>query len=85
MDADRYVRYADRWVDFVNGLVIVVVTALAARSLLAGGVLLVVMVLSASASAASVARSRVGPPPRPRPPGPGSAARWSRRWIRPAR
>ena len=30
MDADRLARYADRWVDFVNGLVIVVVTAILA-------------------------------------------------------
>ncbi|MBW3648096.1 MAG: ABC transporter ATP-binding protein/permease, partial [Actinobacteria bacterium] len=51
MDADRFARYADRWVDFVNGLVIVLVTAVAARSLLAGGVLGAVMVLSAAASA----------------------------------
>ncbi|WP_435743504.1 ATP-binding cassette domain-containing protein [Nocardioides sp. SYSU DS0663] len=52
MDADRYARYADRWVDLGNGLVIVVVTTLAARSLLAGGVLLAVMVASALASSA---------------------------------
>ncbi len=51
MDADRFARYADRWVDFVNGLVIAAVTAVAARSLLAGGVLAAVMVLSAAASA----------------------------------
>ncbi|MFE7408461.1 ATP-binding cassette domain-containing protein [Isoptericola sp. NPDC057559] len=51
MDADRFVRYADRWVDFVNGLVIAGVTALLSGSLLAGGVLLAVMVVSAAASA----------------------------------
>jgi ATP-binding cassette subfamily B protein len=51
LDADRFVRYADRWVDLVNGLVVVAVTALAAQSLLAGGVLLAVMVLAAAASA----------------------------------
>ncbi len=50
MDADRYARYADRWVDFGTGLVIVVVTAIAGWSLLAGGVLLAVMVGSALAS-----------------------------------
>ncbi|GAA5148009.1 ATP-binding cassette domain-containing protein [Nocardioides marinquilinus] len=50
MDADRYARYADRWVDFVNGLAIVVVTTIAGGSLLAGGVLLGVMVGSAAAS-----------------------------------
>jgi ATP-binding cassette subfamily B protein len=52
LDADRYVRYADRWVDFLNGLAVVLVTAVAAQSLLAGGVLLAVMVVSAVASAA---------------------------------
>ncbi|HEY3016975.1 MAG TPA: ABC transporter ATP-binding protein [Nocardioides sp.] len=72
MDADRLARYADRWVDFVNGLVIVAVTAIAARSLLAGGVLLAVMVMSSlasllgrrvagrSAAASSRARARFG-------------------------
>jgi ATP-binding cassette subfamily B protein len=50
MDADRLARYADRWVDLVNGLAIVAVTAIVAQSWLAGGVLLVVMVASALAS-----------------------------------
>ena len=50
MDADRLARYADRWVDFVNGLVIAGVTALVAQRWLAGGVLLAVMVASALAS-----------------------------------
>jgi ABC-type multidrug transport system fused ATPase/permease subunit len=58
MDADRLARYADRWVDFLNGLVIAAVTALLARSLLAGGVLLLVMV--ASALAASLGRKVAG-------------------------
>jgi len=52
LDADRFARYADRWVDFVNGLAVVAVTAVVARSALAGGVLLAVMVLAAAASAA---------------------------------
>ena len=72
MDADRLARYTDRWVDFVNGLVIAVVTALIARTWLAGAVLLAVMVASAlastlgrrvagrSAAAASTARARFG-------------------------
>ncbi|GAA2144083.1 ATP-binding cassette domain-containing protein [Nocardioides koreensis] len=72
MDADRLARYADRWVDFVNGLMIVAVTAVAAQSLLAGGVLLAVMVASAlasslgrrvagrSAAASAAARARFG-------------------------
>lgn len=52
MDSDRYARYADRWVDFTNGLLIAVVTAVAAGTPLAGLVLLVVMIVSALASAA---------------------------------
>jgi ATP-binding cassette subfamily B protein len=72
MDADRYARYADRWVDFINGLVIASVTALIGGTWLAGGVLLVVMVSSAvasslgrplagrSAAASSAARARFG-------------------------
>ena len=34
-----FARYADRWVDFLNGLVIAAVTAVVAQSLPAGGVL----------------------------------------------
>lgn len=51
MDSDRLARYADRWVDFVNGLVLALITALVAQSLLAGGVLATVMAVSAVASA----------------------------------
>ncbi|WP_435738862.1 ABC transporter ATP-binding protein [Cellulosimicrobium sp. PMB13] len=51
MDADRFARYADRWVDLVNGLLIAGVTALLSGSWLAGAVLLAVMVVSAAASA----------------------------------
>ncbi len=70
MDADRYARYADRWVDFVNGLVIASVTAVVAGTWLAGAVLLAVMVASAVASsigrpiagrsAAAASRARAG-------------------------
>ncbi|WP_370290980.1 ATP-binding cassette domain-containing protein [Nocardioides sp.] len=72
MDADRYARYADRWVDAVNGLAIAATTAVLARSWLAGLVLLTVLVVSAlasalgrpiagrSAAAASAARARFG-------------------------
>lgn len=72
MDADRYARYADRWVDFINGMVIAAVTALVAGTWVAGGVLLAVLVTSAvasavgrpiagrSAAAASTARARFG-------------------------
>ncbi|GAA4391552.1 ATP-binding cassette domain-containing protein [Ornithinibacter aureus] len=51
MDADRYALYADRWVDFLNGLAVVAVTAILGGSALAGGVLLGVLVGSALASA----------------------------------
>ena len=83
MDADRFARYADRWVDFANGLVIVVVTAVVAGSALAGGVLLGVMV--ASARCPRWARRRPGGR-RQRPPrhGPASVAPWCRRWSRSA-
>jgi len=72
MDADRMARYADRWVDFLNGLVIAVVTAVVAGTPLAGGILLGVMTASAvassfgrrvagrSAAASSAARARFG-------------------------
>jgi ABC-type multidrug transport system fused ATPase/permease subunit len=72
MDADRYARYADRWVDFVNGLIIAGTTALLAGTWLAGTVLLVVMLASAlastlgrpiagrSAAASSAARAQFG-------------------------
>ncbi|RMI08731.1 ATP-binding cassette domain-containing protein, partial [Cellulomonas triticagri] len=48
LDGDRFVLYADRWVDLVNGLVVVAVTALLSWSLLAGAVLLAVLVVSAA-------------------------------------
>lgn len=72
MDADRLARYTDRWVDFVNGLVVAAMTALIARTWVAGAVLLTVMAVSAlastlgrrvagrSAAAASTARARFG-------------------------
>jgi ABC-type multidrug transport system fused ATPase/permease subunit len=72
MDADRIARYADRWVDFLNGLAIAVITALVAGTVLAGAVLLGVMTVSAvassfgrrvagrSAAASSAARARFG-------------------------
>ena len=72
MDADRLARYADRWVDFVNGLMIAAVTAVVAGDARAGAVLLAVMVASAvassvgrpiagrSAAASSAARARFG-------------------------
>ncbi|HWJ80760.1 MAG TPA: ABC transporter ATP-binding protein [Nocardioides sp.] len=58
MDADRLARYSDRWIDFVNGLLIALITTIAGGTLLAGGVLLAVMVTSAAAS--SVGRPIAG-------------------------
>ena len=58
MDADRLARYADRWVDFINGVAIVIVAGVIAGSWLAGSVLLAVMVASAVAS--SFGRSVAG-------------------------
>ena len=72
MDADRYARYADRWVDFLNGLLIAGLTALLAGTWMAGAVLLAVMFASAlastlgrpiagrSAAASSASRARFG-------------------------
>lgn len=72
MDADRIARYTDRWVDFVNGLVVAGLTALIAGTWVAGAILLAVMTASAlasslgrrvagrSAAAASTARARFG-------------------------
>ncbi|NMD55724.1 MULTISPECIES: ATP-binding cassette domain-containing protein [Tsukamurella] len=72
MDADRFARYADRWVDFGNGVLIAAATAVLGGTWLAGAVLLVVLVASAvassvgrpiagrSAAAASSARARFG-------------------------
>ncbi|MCG7287805.1 ABC transporter ATP-binding protein/permease, partial [Cellulomonas sp. ACRRI] len=52
LDADRFVQYADRWVDLANGLVLVAVTAVLSWSLLAGAVLLAVLVVSAACALA---------------------------------
>lgn len=72
MDADRYARYADRWVDFVNGILIAAATSVLGGTWAAGGILLVVLLASAvassigrpiagrSAAAASRARARFG-------------------------
>lgn len=72
MDADRYARYSDRWIDFVNGLLVTALTSLLAGTWVAGAILLVVMVTSGlastagrpaagrSAAEASTARARFG-------------------------
>lgn len=51
MDADRYARYADRWVDFLNGLLVVTFTSLVSGTPLTGAVLGAIMVVSSTASA----------------------------------
>ena len=58
MDADRIARYTDRWVDFVNGLLVAALTALIAGTWLAGAVLLAVMMASALASSLGPPRRR---------------------------
>ena len=47
LDTDRLVIYADRWVDVGIGAAVVLATAVAGQSLLAGGVAAAVLVLSA--------------------------------------
>ncbi len=51
LDSDRLVFYVDRWVDVTNGLLVVGVTALVARSALAGAVIGAILALSAVISA----------------------------------
>ncbi|GAA1851366.1 ATP-binding cassette domain-containing protein [Myceligenerans crystallogenes] len=72
MDADRFVNYTDRWIDFGNSLIVTAVAALVSRSWLVGGVLFSVMAISAlaatigrpiagrSATKSSAARARFG-------------------------
>jgi len=50
MDADRFARYSDRWVDFVNGLLIAAVITLVGGTWIAGAILLGVMLSAAVAS-----------------------------------
>ncbi|MFT4084058.1 MAG: ABC transporter ATP-binding protein [Nocardioides sp.] len=58
MDADRFARYADRWVDFSNGLLIALMTMVFGGTWMAGGILVAVMAISALAS--SVGRPIAG-------------------------
>jgi len=58
MDADRLARYSDRWIDFVNGLLIAGVTMIAGGTWVAGAILLAVM--GASALASSIGRPIAG-------------------------
>lgn len=52
LDADRFLRYADRCNDVVSGLVIVVITSFLSGTAIAGGILLAVLIASAVASVA---------------------------------
>jgi ATP-binding cassette, subfamily B, bacterial len=52
LDSDRFLRYADRWVDVVSGLVIVVIASFLGGTVIAGAILLAVMVAAAVASVA---------------------------------
>jgi len=58
LDADRLARYSDRWIDFVNGVLIALMTMVAGGTWLAGAILLGVM--AASAVASSVGRPIAG-------------------------
>ncbi|UDY25334.1 ATP-binding cassette domain-containing protein [Nocardioides sp. Kera G14] len=58
MDGDRFVRYADRWVDFINAWLIVGITMIAGGTPFAGLVLLAVM--AAAALASSIGRPIAG-------------------------
>ncbi|HWU31475.1 MAG TPA: ATP-binding cassette domain-containing protein, partial [Marmoricola sp.] len=72
MDADRYVRYADRWVDLCTGLIAALMIGVAAGSWLAGAVPLAILLTAAlastlgrplagrSAAESSAARARFG-------------------------
>lgn len=57
MDSDRLARYADRWVDVVNGLLVAAVTAALGLDVWAGAVLLAVMGVSAVASVLGAPRA----------------------------
>jgi ATP-binding cassette subfamily B protein len=50
LDSDRLVFYVDRWVDVTNGVIVVLATATAGRSALAGAVIGAVLVVSAAVS-----------------------------------
>jgi hypothetical protein len=79
LDTDRLVIYADRWVDVGIGAAVVLATAVAGQSLLAGAVAAAVLVLSALVSSAGAplagtSRREAGRPARVL-----RAARWCRR------
>jgi ATP-binding cassette, subfamily B, bacterial len=72
LDADRFVRYADRWSEVISAVLIVVITSLLSGTVMAGAILLAVMIVAAvtsvagrsiagrSAAAASASRAAFG-------------------------
>lgn len=52
LDSDRYLIYADRWVDFASGVAVALVASLLSGTPIAGAILLAVMVAAAAASIA---------------------------------
>lgn len=72
LDADRFLRYADRWNEVISAVLIVVTTSLLSGTMIAGAILLAVMISAAitsmagrsiagrSAAAASASRAAFG-------------------------
>jgi ATP-binding cassette, subfamily B, bacterial len=72
LDADRFLRYADRWNEVITAVLIVIITSLLSGTLIAGAILLAVMIVAAatavagrsiagrSAAAASASRAAFG-------------------------
>ncbi|MDH6196076.1 ATP-binding cassette subfamily B protein [Mycobacterium frederiksbergense] len=52
LDADRFLRYADRWNEVISAVLIVVITSLLSGTMIAGAILLAVMVAAAITSVA---------------------------------
>jgi ABC-type multidrug transport system fused ATPase/permease subunit len=50
LDSDRYLLYADRWVDFASGIAVALIASLLSGTPIAGAILLAVMVAAAVAS-----------------------------------
>ncbi|MGW4098551.1 ATP-binding cassette domain-containing protein [Mycobacterium sp. NPDC004974] len=72
LDADRFLRYADRWNEVISAVLIVIITSLLSGTIIAGAILLAVMIAAAvtsvagrsiagrSAAAASASRAAFG-------------------------
>lgn len=52
LDADRFLRYADRWNEVISAVLIVIITALLSGTVIAGVILLAVMIVAAGTSVA---------------------------------